>query len=254
MADLAKYPPWNGDVTPWDKTLAPMQDELWRRFSKARQEFRDLTGVRITVASGVRDSEQQVFLYGCYQERLRTGKCPNRCCGGGCCNLAAVPGTSPHERKVAIDMTPNSDADSRIRPIFAKYGLIFPVHSPQWEPWHTELASTRGLPMPDLPDDTPLPKPRKVVQTMHLISNLDGRMEEFDIFAGGVVHRWQQANLMDWSTWVPLGGLPEEAHDIAVGRTKDGRLEVVAKNSATGHRWRRWQKVPSGSFDAWVAA
>lgn len=250
MADLTRYPPWPADDGPWRDVLAPIDDELWERFTLARTEVRNVTGQSLRVSEGYRSTEQQQRFYDCYVGRLRTGRCA---CSS--CNLAAKPGLSNHERGLAIDFLPNSDTDRRIRPIFAKYGLVFPVTSPQWEPWHTEMAKTRGLPMPALPvTHAPAPVPRKVVQTMHLIENLDGRLEEFDIFAGGVVHRWQAADFQSWSQWSSLDGLPEEAHDIAVGRTHDGRLEVVAKNSTTGRRWRRWQKAPSQAFDAWVPA
>lgn len=241
MANLAKYPPWRGDQPPADN-LAKVDDELWERHSIARARVRDELGITVTVVSAWRDTAKQAQLYKCYQDRVRTGKCA---CGS--CNLAAVPGTSNHERGLALDLNPGVRSLPDANRIYYELGLFGPVKP---EDWHYELRPDREA----LAGQPPPPPPQEV-RTMHLISNLDGRMEEFDVFLGTVVHRWQEANLQDWSPFVPFPALPDGqlVVDCAPGITKDGRLEVVAR-AGGGMRYRCWQKAPGREFDSWVPA
>lgn len=241
MADLDRFPPWQGDRG----YLRQVDDELWERHSIARARLRDEHGITITVVSGWRDTKQQQILYNCYRQRVATGRCP---CAS--CNLAAPPGTSNHERGLALDLSPGPRSIPVARDIYYRMGIIFPVGP---EDWHAELDPRRKPLIAPIPPTSPPAQPQE--RTMHTASNLDGRMEEFDIYLTRVVHRWQNGDFQSWSDWVALDPLPDNlpAVDMSVGRTHDGRLEVTAKAPA-GLRFRCWQKLPGGAFDAWVPA
>jgi LAS superfamily LD-carboxypeptidase LdcB len=161
--------------------------------------------------------------------------------------LAAAPGTSNHERGLALDLSPGVRSITSARNIYYDLGIAFPVKP---EDWHAEMYPNR----PPLPEQ-PAPIPQKVTPTMHTISNLDGRLEEFDLYLTQPVHRWQDAAFQNWSPFVPMRGLPDgqQAEDLSVGRTHDGRLEVTVRCPG-GIRYRAWQKAPSQEFDVWVPA
>lgn len=237
MADLAKYPRWREDQ-PDDRHLLPVADELWERFSIARARVRDELGLTVYVISGYRFYDEQLRLYQLWLA------------GRG--NLAAAPGSSNHERGLAMDLgivgrQTSVRSDHRAAAIFYELGLVFPVRT---EDWHVELDRNRK-PLPEQPP----PPPAQKRSTMHTASNADGRLEEFDVYLGQVVHRWQSADFQTWSPWVTLKPIPKGmlAEDFSVGRTHDGRLEVTVRCPG-GIRWRCWQKGQNQDFDVWVPA
>lgn len=241
MADLSRFPPWPGD-RPSRDNLARVNDELWERHTRARTRLRDEHGIVVTVASAWRDTAQQRVLYDCYIRRTQTGKCP---CAS--CNLAAPPGSSNHERGLALDLSPGPRSIKVAREIYYAEGIHFPVVP---EDWHAEMYANR----PPIPHHPP-PPPVVEVPTMHTVRNHDGRLEEFDVFWTRVVHRWQESDLKTWHEWESLPPLPQGdmAADCSVCRTHDGRLEVTAR-AGGGLRYRCWQKTPGGPFDVWVPA
>lgn len=241
MADLTRYPVWRGDRG----YVEQVDDELWERHSRARIRLREEHGLVINVASGWRSTDAQRVLYECYLARVRTGKCP---CGS--CNLAAPPGSSNHERGLALDLSPGPRSIPIARAVYYEEGIYFPVVP---EDWHAELVPNRK-PLP-APAPAPTLPPQSEVLTMHTISNEDGRLEEFDLYLTRVVHRWQAADYQSWSDFEALAPLPDGqlAVDCSVGRTHDGRLEVTAK-APGGLRFRCWQKFAGAAFDSWVPA
>lgn len=94
------------------------------KFKKALDAFNDAVGGRYSVLDGWRSYAEQVVLWNRYK--------------AGTGNLAAYPGTSNHGSGDAADLSPG-DAGNRYAALAAKFGLHFPVTSPQWEPWHIEL-------------------------------------------------------------------------------------------------------------------
>lgn len=237
MSDLSKYPRWPEDQ-PDDRHLAPVNDELWERFSLARQRVKDELGLTVYVVSAYRFYDEQLRLYKLWLA------------GKG--NLAAPPGSSNHERGLAMDLgivgrQTSVRSDHRANGIFYELGQIFPVRT---EDWHVELDRNRK----PLPQRLPTPPVQKV-STMHTASNLDGRLEEFDLYLSQVVHRWQTADFQSWSGWTQLKPIPKGmgAEDMSVGRTHDGRLEVTVRCPG-GIRWRCWQRGQNQDFDQWVPA
>ena len=83
---------------------------------------------RVTVTSGARTRAQQQKLYDDYL--------------AGTGNLAAKPGTSLHEKGLALDLGFENDATRRwVHANAANFGLVFPIKS---EPWHAEPVEARG--------------------------------------------------------------------------------------------------------------
>jgi len=167
MADLIRYPRWPGD-RPDDRHLAPIDDDFWQRFSLYRAEVLAQTGRAITVVSGYRFYDEQVRLYNAYL--------------AGTGNLAAKPGTSNHERGLAIDQEPNYDAVSIA--IAAKYGQDFPIAS---EHWHIEPVSTRGRPLPPLPGGAQPPAKGKKRMSV-IVNGEDGGVYLWDRDGGQAKH------------------------------------------------------------------
>lgn len=96
------------------------------RLAQLAKEYR----VQIKLTEGYRSSARQTELYRQYQNYLKTGK--------GNIKLAAKPGTSWHEYRLAIDTS--------VQPIrsmpsvqLQKYGLCKPIGS---EPWHIQPLET----------------------------------------------------------------------------------------------------------------
>ncbi len=87
---------------------------------------------KIASNSAYRSHEEQKRLYAMYQEYLRTGK--------GSIKLAAVPGTSRHEYRMAVD-TSTQPIRSMTSAQLKKYGLCKPIAS---EPWHIEPIELEG--------------------------------------------------------------------------------------------------------------
>lgn len=229
MANLAQYPPWTGDGSDELGRLSQINDELWVRFNFARQWVLDATGIRCTVVSGYRSSARQAQLYACYRNRdPRTGRCRGNCTS---CNLAAPPGQSNHERGLAIDMAPNYDANSQIRPIFAACGLYFPIAV---EHWHVEMMPNRQ----PLPGPAPAPPPPEdIVSDLSIVTTTAKHEVEIrgDGPGRGAFIRWvEKGGLVTAnSQWAVLfgsgGGLlpqPPSAFDDMKPVFFQGRLHV----------------------------
>ena len=83
---------------------------------------------RVTVTSGARTRAQQQKLYDDYL--------------AGTGNLAVKPGTSLHEKGLALDLGFENDATRRwVHANASRFGLVFPIKS---ESWHAEPVEARG--------------------------------------------------------------------------------------------------------------
>lgn len=125
--------------------LEGLDPDFRHRFALAVTAIRAELGISVSIVSAFRSRAKQQYLYDGWMKRL-----PGF-------NLAAKPGSSNHEVGLAIDIDPDVDEFPAMRPIFARYGLHFPVTSPKWEPWHVEPRSARGLSMPPLPGQPSVP-------------------------------------------------------------------------------------------------
>lgn len=102
-----------------------LNPELLRRFNAWDSWAQTNRGVDLGITSGYRSSAQQAVLYA----RYLAGAGP----------VAAPPGSSNHERGLAIDYNPASWGLSATA---GQFGLHFPVSS---EPWHAEMMARGGL-------------------------------------------------------------------------------------------------------------
>jgi hypothetical protein len=84
---------------------------------------------KVSITSGFRSQAKQQILYDLYKA------------GKG--NLAAKPGTSKHEKGLAVDIG-NPKLQAKSDDIFKSFGLHRPVFSPQRELWHIELWNEAG--------------------------------------------------------------------------------------------------------------
>lgn len=99
-----------------------LNPEFLRRFNR----YNDSLGGKFRIVSGFRTRAQQQKLYDLYQS------------GQG--NLAARPGTSQHERGLAIDHAPSSTSGDR--GVASGFRLRYPVRG---EPWHVEPFAAGGV-------------------------------------------------------------------------------------------------------------
>lgn len=115
--------------------------ELWARFVAGADSHYAETGIRTQVNSVMRSTADQRRFWDAYVAYLS---------GGPWAPLAARPGSSNHERGLAVDAQPaNRGADFRWQQFFRAVGLHFPVSG---EAWHVELAPVRSpLPNPPIP-------------------------------------------------------------------------------------------------------
>lgn len=90
------------------------------------------TGAKIKLTEGYRSAARQQELYNQYLRYLRTGE--------GDVKLAAKPGTSWHEFRLAID-TSTQPIRSMNNTELAPYGLCKPIKS---EGWHIQPIETKG--------------------------------------------------------------------------------------------------------------
>ena len=88
------------------------------------------TGVKIKLTEGYRSTEYQAELYAKYLEFKRTGK--------GLIKLAAKPGTSWHEFRLAVD-TSTQPIRGMSNIELRQFGLCKPISS---EPWHIQPIET----------------------------------------------------------------------------------------------------------------
>ena len=99
---------------------------LKQRLGAMASEYQQKTGKKMILTSGFRDSKKQAELF------AKIGR-PN----------AAPPGTSLHEKGLAIDMN-SADANQAVAlGLFDKYGFKRPVKG---EAWHVEPVETRSGP------------------------------------------------------------------------------------------------------------
>lgn len=123
---------------------AGVNPELWDRFQAGADSHYAATGVRTQVNSVMRSTADQRRFWDAYVAYLS---------GGPWAPLAARPGTSNHERGLAVDAQPaGRGADATWQRHFREVGLHFPVRG---EPWHVELA----------PDRKPLARPTPAAPT-----------------------------------------------------------------------------------------
>ena len=90
----------------------------------AAQEYKQLTGEKLQINSGLRSREDQERLYAAYLQRGKTGM------------PVAPPGTSSHESGLAVDIQ-QGKGDGRAIGILKKYGLLQTVAN---DPVHFTLA------------------------------------------------------------------------------------------------------------------
>lgn len=98
----------------------------------------------------------------------------------------------------------------------------------------------------------PAPRRDRYMATNLILSNADGRGEEFDIdHEGRLRQRWQGAPNGGWSPWRPFP-LPIDGaiSEVSGFRNADGRLEIKVTNKQYGFAVRAWQKTPG--IDPWV--
>lgn len=149
MADLARFPRWPGD-RPDDHHLSQVQDDFWERFTGFRTEAFELYGVRVLITRAWASFAEQDYLYQGWLKRL-----PGF-------NPAAPPGSSFHERGLALDTNPGwEDVAAPLRALAAKWGLHYPlgtVIATPHEDWHLEPMYARGYKTPHIPVTAP-PEP-----------------------------------------------------------------------------------------------
>ena len=113
-----------------------------------------------------------------------------------------------------------------------------------WHRW--ELTAGGAM---NGPTEFMLPTPPHDLTQMEAARNADDRLEVFALgFNGQLYHSWQTtagANT-GFTPWVELDGFPSRS--LAVGRNKDGRLEVFF--GAGADLFHRWQVVPNGSWSS----
>lgn len=97
-------------------------------------------GINLHLTEAYRSPERQAELYRQYQQYLKTGQ--------GSIKLAAKPGTSRHEYRLAID-TSTQPIRGMANDQLAKYGLCKPIKS---EPWHIEPIELMGLNITQIKD------------------------------------------------------------------------------------------------------
>ena len=82
--------------------------------------------------------------------------------------------------------------------------------------------------------------------------NADGRFELFSVGSdGNIYHIWKTAS-GTWSNWSDISGtngMRRLNHDLVVGNTNDGRLQVFGVSSS-GTVYSNWQGRPGGSWNS----
>lgn len=119
------------------KPLDGVNPSLVQALSSAASEYKAKTGQTINVTSAIRDSSKQAELY----QKYITGQSRYP---------AARPGTSKHERGIAIDIDSSAANALDQMGLLAKYGLGRPVRN---DPVHIELVS--GGVQPAVVDEHP---------------------------------------------------------------------------------------------------
>ncbi len=205
MADLVKYPRWSGDQ-PDDRHLQPIDDDFWERFNLYRSALFSRGGPRVTIVSGYRFYDEQLRLYNGWLNHL-----PGF-------NLAARPGTSNHEKGLAIDQDPNFDQQTL--DVAAEYSLEFPLPT---EHWHIQPRSARGLSMAPLPtiELPPPPEEDMPIPNDYLIRHRDNRV----VLVNGVTNLGSIVPSPDAGNWI-------KADYAAQGKTLDDLTADVDRGTA----------------------
>ena len=110
------------------KSLSGVSSGLAQALQMAATEYTQITGKTVEVTSAVRDSAKQAELYQAYVEGR--SKFP-----------AAPPGTSKHERGLAVDISQAVADDMDRMGLLKKYGLSRPVAN---DPVHLEVSAANG--------------------------------------------------------------------------------------------------------------
>lgn len=101
-----------------------------------------------------------------------------------------------------------------------------------------------------------VPNRKKNVMPWSLVRLVDGRLVRFTTYMGAIVHAWQpRPNAGPWSNWVPLnnpGTAPGAFDSVTAECNADGRMEIIAWNSAYMAAFTCWQTTPGGGWSAWV--
>jgi D-alanyl-D-alanine dipeptidase len=110
------------------KPLSGVNPGLAQALQQAAAEYNQVTGKTVEVTSAVRDSAKQAELYQAYVSG--NSKFP-----------AAPPGTSKHERGLAVDISQAVADDMDRMGLLKKYGLSRPVAN---DPVHLEVSAANG--------------------------------------------------------------------------------------------------------------
>ena len=110
------------------KPLSGVSTGLAQALQMAAAEYNQITGKTVEVTSAVRDSAKQAELYQAYVEGR--SKFP-----------AAPPGTSKHERGLAVDISQAVADDMDRMGLLKKYGRARPVAN---DPVHLEVSAANG--------------------------------------------------------------------------------------------------------------
>lgn len=100
----------------------------------------------------------------------------------------------------------------------------------------------------------PSPPSRGLAMATNIVlSNADGRGEEFLLDSGVLRQRWQNNPNGGWSAWVEFSPSPGGAlEEIAGFRNEDGRLELIGRNRSFGYAGRTWQSAPGTVWVNWT--
>jgi D-alanyl-D-alanine dipeptidase len=110
------------------KPLSGVSPGLTQALQQAAAEYNQVTGKTVEVTSAVRDSAKQAELYQAYVEGR--SKFP-----------AAPPGTSKHEKGLAVDISQGVADEMDRMGLLKKYGLSRPVAN---DPVHLEVSAADG--------------------------------------------------------------------------------------------------------------
>ena len=110
------------------KSLSGVSSDLAQALQMAATEYKQVTGKTVEVTSAVRDSAKQAELYQAYVS-------------GKSRFPAAPPGTSKHERGLAVDISQAVADDMDRMGLLKKYGLSRPVAN---DPVHLEVSAANG--------------------------------------------------------------------------------------------------------------
>lgn len=132
------------DKKPWDKYLAPLDEDLWRRFRWFCDLCRDELGIEQYALSAYRPPEEQIYLrkQNCGTSQYDIYRKPP----SQCHPTTAIPGTSNHERGKAIDCgfgfkdVPNP---AHMILLATRCGFSYTVKD---EDWHIEVTSRTPIP------------------------------------------------------------------------------------------------------------